>query len=55
MNNINNKLQHPVALCRSDFAFRFLAVDVQRRLIFSRRFLFIVSTRFGRGRGFDSR
>jgi hypothetical protein len=30
----NIKLQRPVALCRSDFAFRFLAVYVQRRLLF---------------------
>jgi hypothetical protein len=40
------KWQHPVALRRYDFAFRFFAVYVQRRLIFSRCFLF-VTTCFG--------
>jgi hypothetical protein len=30
-----------------DFAFRYFAVYVQRRLIFSRRFLFIVTICFG--------
>jgi hypothetical protein len=35
------KLQHPVALYRADFAFCVFAVYVQRRLIFSRLFLFI--------------
>jgi hypothetical protein len=45
---INNiKLQHPVALCRSDFAFCFFAVYVQHWLIFSCRFLFTVTTCFG--------
>jgi hypothetical protein len=39
---INNiKLQHPVALRRSDFAF-FFALYVQHQLIFSHCFLFIV-------------
>jgi hypothetical protein len=45
--NVSNiKLQHPVALYGSDFAFHFFAVHVQRRLIFS-HLLFIVTTCFG--------
>jgi hypothetical protein len=43
----NIKLQHPAALCRSDFAFQFFAIYVQRLLIFSRPFLFIFTTCFG--------
>jgi hypothetical protein len=43
----NIKLQHPDVLCGSDFAFHFLAVYVQRQLIFSCRFLFIDITCFG--------
>jgi hypothetical protein len=37
----NIKLQHPVALHRSDFAFCFYTVYVQCLLLFSRCFLFI--------------
>jgi hypothetical protein len=40
----NIKLQHPVTLRKSHFAFHFLAVRVQRRWIFSRHFLHIVTT-----------
>jgi hypothetical protein len=40
-------LQHLVALRRSDFAFCFYAVYVQRRLLFTRRFLFIDNICFG--------
>jgi hypothetical protein len=40
------KLQHAVVLHRSGFAFRFFAVFMHRRLIFSRRFLFIDTTCF---------
>jgi hypothetical protein len=39
--------RHATILWTSDFAFRFVAVYVQRRLIFSCRFLFIVNTCFG--------
>jgi hypothetical protein len=42
----NIKLQYPVTLRTSDFAFRFFAVNVQRRLILSHRLLFI-ATCFG--------
>jgi hypothetical protein len=43
----NIKMQHPVALRRSDFVFHFSAIYVQYQLIFSHRFLFIVTTYFG--------
>jgi hypothetical protein len=46
-NMYNIALQHPVALRRSDFAFSFLAVYVQRRLLFSCRFLLISTRCFG--------
>jgi hypothetical protein len=40
----NIKLRHPVAVRRSDFAFRFSAVYAQRRLVVSRSFHFINTT-----------
>jgi hypothetical protein len=43
----NIKFRHPLAMRISGFEFRFLAIYVQRRLLFSRRVLNIVTTCFG--------